>query len=401
MSNKETHPDAGLHAAVVSNKPELIDTLLAEGADVDARMTNPDEAVELNQVTALYMAARFGKIECLKRLLAAGADVNAADAHQTTPLHVVAYNNDLKKLSDKTQLECVQLLLAAGADVHLRNEPGDTPLQYATQSGNAEVVRALLEAGADVNSRDKEGYQPIHGAAYHGHMEIIRQLLAAGTDINSREGAGFTPLALATIYYGTAENLRELIQLGADVNTVTDEGTNLLHHAANSLSPWPEQEKKMKEVLKHGPDVNAVSRNGHTPLLSAAIRFFEKKAPFGCMELLVQAGANVRVRHNNTTLLHLAAASGQPEMLSLLLKAGASPTEADANGNTPLGYAYLLSRKLRVPRATRNKIIHLLLAAAPELEKQLATLKRRYWFNKLLNFILLLVVLRFLWILLS
>lgn len=401
MSNKETPPDAGLHAAVVCNKPELIDALLAEGADVNARMTNPDEAVELNQVTALYVAARFGRIECLKRLLAAGADVNAADAHQTAPLHVVAGNNDLNKLSARTQLECVQLLLAAGADVHLRNELGDTPLHYAAQSGNAEVVRALLEAGADANSRDNEGYQPIHGAAFHGHMEIIRQLLAAGADINSREGAGFTPLALATIYYGTAENLRELIQLGADVNTVTDEGTNLLHHAANSLSPWPEQEKKMEEVLKYGLDVNAFSRNGHTPLHSAAIRFFVKKAPFGCMELLVQAGADVRVRHDNTTLLHLAVASGQPEMLSLLLKAGASPTEADNNGNTPLGYAYLLSHKLRVPRATRKQIIHLLLTAAPELEKELTTLKRRYWFNKLLNFILLLVVLRFLWLLLS
>ena len=122
MSSKESSPDNRLHVAVTFNKPELIDSLLAEGADVNARMTNPDEAVELNQVTALYMAARFGRIECLKRLLAAGADVNAEDAHGTTPLHVVAYNNDLKKLSDKVQLECIQLLLEAGADVHQRNE---------------------------------------------------------------------------------------------------------------------------------------------------------------------------------------------------------------------------------------------------------------------------------------
>lgn len=109
----------------------------------------------------------------------------------------------------------------------------------------------------------------------------------------------------------------------------------------------------------------------------------------------------MRVRHNNTTLLHVAAASGLPDMLSLLLKAGASATEADDNGNTPLTYAYLLSRKLRVPRATRDNIISRLLAAAPELEKELTTLKRRYWFNKLLNLILLLAVLRFLWALLS
>lgn len=396
MSSKKASRGEELHAAVVCNKPELIDALLAEGADVNARMTNPDEAVELNQVTALYMAARFGKVECLKRLLAAGADVNAADAHQTTPLHVVAYNNDLKKLSAKKQLEIVQLLLAAGADVHLRNEPGDTPLHFAAQSGNAEVVAALLEAGADVNSRDKEGYQPIHGAAFHGHMEIIRQLLAAGADINSREAAGFTPLALATIYYGTAENLRELIQLGADVNTVTAEGTNLLHQAAASLSPWPEQVKKLEEVLKHGLNVNAVSQNGNTPLLSAAIMFMEQRGPFECVEMLVQAGADIRVKHNNTTLLHIAAASGHPEILTLLLKAGASATEADENGNTPLAYAFLLSRKLRVPRATRNKIIRILLNASPELEKQLAAMKRRYWFNKALNLLFLLSVLYFL-----
>ena len=70
----------------------------------------------------------------------------------------------------------------------------------------------------------------------------------------------------------------------------------------------------------------------------------------------------MRVRHNNTSLLHVAAASGLPKMLSLLLKAGGSATEADANGNTPLAYAYLLSRKLRVPRATRDNIISHLLA---------------------------------------
>ena len=46
MSSKESSPDNRLHVAVTFNKPELIDSLIAEGADVNARMTNPDEAVE-------------------------------------------------------------------------------------------------------------------------------------------------------------------------------------------------------------------------------------------------------------------------------------------------------------------------------------------------------------------
>ena len=86
-----------MHAAVKCNKPELIDALLAEGADVNDRMTNPDEAVELNQVTALYMAARFGRIECLKRLLAAGADVNAVSKMGIPPFSPPPSGTSIRK----------------------------------------------------------------------------------------------------------------------------------------------------------------------------------------------------------------------------------------------------------------------------------------------------------------
>ena len=394
MSSKEPSPDNRLHVAVTFNKPELIDSLIAEGADVNARMTNPDEAVELNQVTALYMAARFGRIECLKRLLAAGADVNAADAHGTTPLHVVAYNNDLKKLSDKVQLECIQLLLEAGADVHRRNELDDTPLHLATQGGNAEVVRTLLAAGADASSCDKEGYRPIHGAAFHGHMEIIRMLLDAGADINARENAGFTPLALATIYYGTAENLRELIQLGADVSTVTDEGTNLLHHAAASCGSRQDRSEKMQELLQHGLDVNAVSRNGNTPLISATLMTLTDGAPADCAEMLVQAGADIHTPVNNSTLLHLSAEGGNASLVTLFLKAGASPTEKDAQGRSPLDYAFI---HCTAPRPVRQEVIGILLDAAPELKKELSAMKRRFCLNLVLLAFCVLFFVRMLW----
>lgn len=361
MSSKEPPTNAGLHAAVACNKPELIDALLAEGADVNARMTNPDEAVELNQVTALYMAARFGRIECLKRLLAAGADVNAADAHGTTPLHVVASNKDLKKLSGKVQQECIQL---------------------------------LLEAGADANSCDKEGYRPIHGAAYHGHMEIIRMLLDAGADINSREGAGFTPLALATIYYGTAENLRELIQLGADVNIITDEGTNLLHHAAASCGSRQDRSEKMQELLQHGLDVNAISRNGNTPLISATLMTLTDGAPADCAEMLVQAGADIHTPINNSTLLHLSAEGGNASLVTLFLKAGASPTEKDAQGRSPLDYAFI---HCTAPRPARQEVIGILLDAAPELKKELSAMKRRFCINLVLLAFCVLFFVRMLW----
>jgi len=72
----------------------------------------------------------------------------AIDSHDTdgdTPLHVMAWRNDL---------EAVQLLVAAGANVNAVGDMGETPLHVAVRSGNVAMVEVLLGAGArdDVRS---------------------------------------------------------------------------------------------------------------------------------------------------------------------------------------------------------------------------------------------------------
>jgi ankyrin repeat protein len=76
---------------------ELIDMLLAAGADIEARITDthsrtanvgrqPNAVTEREGQTALYGAVRFGWTEVVEHLLAKGANPNVKDALGKTPL---------------------------------------------------------------------------------------------------------------------------------------------------------------------------------------------------------------------------------------------------------------------------------------------------------------------------
>jgi uncharacterized protein len=68
-----------------------------------------------------------------------------------TPLHVVAWRNDLHG---------VVLLLDAGADVNAKGEMDETPLHIAVHHGNAQMVQAMLQAGARMDIRSEFGDTP-------------------------------------------------------------------------------------------------------------------------------------------------------------------------------------------------------------------------------------------------
>lgn len=121
--------------AAFFRRPEVVDHLIAKGADVRAVAKNP------MQVTALHSAvANGGDSLIAKDLIAAGADVNAKQRHGWTPLHGAAHSGDR---------ELVELLLARGADPDVKHQEGKTALDLARESGHAEVV-TLLESRREV-----------------------------------------------------------------------------------------------------------------------------------------------------------------------------------------------------------------------------------------------------------
>jgi ankyrin repeat protein len=122
-----------LHLAAHFGHPLVVETLIANNADVHARSGNAMR----NQ--PLHAAAAGRQLETSRLLLDAGADVNATQAGGYTPLHSAAQNG---------QRELVELLLARGADAGARSDDGRTPLALAEAAGRDEVVALLRARGA-------------------------------------------------------------------------------------------------------------------------------------------------------------------------------------------------------------------------------------------------------------
>ena len=85
-SGNDPNEDAGpegaypLHLSALKGNKEIVRVLLDNGARIDLKATNKDEA------TPLAWAAFFGQKDVVSLLIEAGAPINAIDANQYTPL---------------------------------------------------------------------------------------------------------------------------------------------------------------------------------------------------------------------------------------------------------------------------------------------------------------------------
>lgn len=121
-----------LHTACISNRINLIETLIAKGIDV--QIMN-DEGL-----TPLHLASNHGQNELCELLIGKGADVNFTDNGKDTPLHGAAWYG---------KMSTVELLLASGAQFNLRNTKRRTPFDNAIKRGHKEVAHLLQAKGAE------------------------------------------------------------------------------------------------------------------------------------------------------------------------------------------------------------------------------------------------------------
>lgn len=117
--------ETALMLAAWKNRKEAVRWLLSHGAAVH----RPD-----HQWTALHYAAFAGHAEIVDLLLAAGADVNARSTNGSTVL-MMAVREGHEAL--------VERLLAAGADVGLANDYGEDAVAWAMRQGRFALARRL------------------------------------------------------------------------------------------------------------------------------------------------------------------------------------------------------------------------------------------------------------------
>ncbi|VDB86717.1 unnamed protein product [Peniophora sp. CBMAI 1063] len=145
-------------------------------------------------LTALHLAAEWGRAEACRMLLERGTLVDDTDENGNTPLHLSAQSGDLdimRVLLEHPRADAED----PGTRIHARNKRGQTALHRAAQSGKADACRLLLERGALVDVIDKNGNTPSHFAAgirgWPPSPTTIRFLL----EYRAKEGLGGLPRA--------------------------------------------------------------------------------------------------------------------------------------------------------------------------------------------------------------
>ena len=141
----------------------------------------------------LLRASALNQIDEVKSLIAKGADVNARDQADATPLWY-AVRSGSRPVGDT---RVVMLLLQHGANVNWSVTCRLTPLMYAIQRGDFKVLEVLLDHGADPNATTPDGHTALMAASILGDPQAATLLLKKGAQVNARTRSGETALTLA------------------------------------------------------------------------------------------------------------------------------------------------------------------------------------------------------------
>lgn len=198
-----------LHVAAEIGEPDRVESLIVQGADINARGANGQ--------TPLHVAADHGSFGAIRVLLARKADPNIKDQQGRTPVQLgLSYHS------------AVEMLVAGGA------EPPD--IFVASGAGRADSVEKLLEEDQSLaRARRSDGETPLHIAARRDHVKVAEMLLASGADVNAinDENSKLTPLHRAASYAGR-DMVTLLLAHKADRNAEDSDGKTALDFARES-----------------------------------------------------------------------------------------------------------------------------------------------------------------------
>ena len=329
-----------IHWAVMTRQLDVIDDLLARGADVDA--TRPDGARPIQLFNGDYDYRGWQHVpestittprEVLSHLLDRGAYCDICTAAHMGNLERVRELLDEDPSRVNRLDDYVTYYLGSGS-----------PLRNAAARGHLEVVRLLLERGADPNLPE-EGIAPrggaLYSAVYGRHFDVAKLLLENGAHPNVEVESSADTLSIALMNsdekmvellcsHGAARRLHLLAYYG-DLET-----------AAAVLAANPalaDDEEAFRNAAGEGHDAFVRLMLHYQPDLAKRVAVTAKTREL--TEFLFEKGMNPsQPNWLGITPLHHLARSTNVEMAELFIDHGADINARDEDiSSTPLGAA--------------------------------------------------------------
>ncbi|RSL85529.1 hypothetical protein CEP51_003275 [Fusarium floridanum] len=378
--SKHLCPPFVLWAACWLNMPDLVEMLLSNGMSPNVETDAPPPEPSLvtsgrlgSYTSPLYMVSILGHAKIARILLARGARTDILRAGQYGSFHAACHDGHSKVIREYVSsddnllsvrqpntglyvaaswgnIKAVEALLDLGAEVDGaqggpdNEQPTWSPLVIACRWQYPATVELLLRRGADANCIGPYNCDtPLWFAAYRDpSVEVVRVLLKHSADPNHKllDPPLITEIAMARGNIDVLLEICDLLlnnELPIDVNATRGNGETALMMAAQAgklaLVSW---------LRKHGADVDKVDDYNR-----CALQFAVSSGHIQVVEELLKSKPQLEVftTWNGQPLLHEALT--HPDILKLLLAAGADPNVEDGNGMSLINRA-ITARRLDI-----------------------------------------------------
>ncbi len=382
INEEDENKNTPLSLAAQAPMPKVVKRLIEMGGNVNAESDY--------NTTVLTSAIAGGNTEIVALLLTHGADINHLTKTGYSPLMVAAQRGNpamvellLEKGALPTQMrdngtdslflaaanghaEIIRLLAKAGCNVNSVNSDGDTPLLAACLRGSLTAVQALVDSGVHLNTaaKNRYGMTPVTLAACHktvnekqDYAGILRYLILKGAKLDVPDGSGQTAILLAA-KVSAVENIRALSAGGVDIKRYEHDVAKAFLEAVHDG-----RHETVAVFLELGLNPDSCPPESKTelaPLLYAVKVSRDDKM----VKLLLDAGSNPNATHRfqpilsgvfvgtppepreiEESVLIAAVHSNNPEIVKMLVDAGATADFCDTDGRTALDWARELKRE--------------------------------------------------------
>ncbi|XP_043331081.1 fibronectin type 3 and ankyrin repeat domains protein 1 isoform X2 [Cervus canadensis] len=211
-------------------------------------------------------------------------------------------------------------------------------LHRAVNVNDEDLLVHILQGGnVKVDVPNKFGFTALMVAAQRGYTRLVKILISHGTDVNLQNGSGKDSLMLAC-YAGHLDVVKYLRRHGASWDTRDLGGCTALHWAADGghcdVIEW---------MIGDGCEVDVVDAGSRwTPLMRVSAVSGNREVA----SLLIDAGADVNVKDKDgKTPLMVAVLNNHEELVQLLLDRGADASVKNEFGKGVLEMARVFDRQ--------------------------------------------------------